>query len=61
MTWKHVLTIAVGGAVALIGARMDQAGSMTPVATLIIGGALGHAQSAARAEPPRPPPPQITS
>jgi len=45
VTWKHVATIMIGAAVALAGASLQQAAALTPVATLVIGGALGHAQS----------------
>lgn len=45
MTWKHVAAIGLGAAVGVVGALTGGA-ALVPLATLIVGGALGHAQGA---------------
>lgn len=44
MTWKHVAAIGLGAAVGVAGALTGGV-LLLPLATLIVGGALGHAQA----------------
>lgn len=44
MTPWHVVTIAIGGAVAALGGLTGHVDAFMPLATLIVGGAFGHAQ-----------------
>jgi len=44
MTWKHIAAITVGAAVGVVGVVATGGAALLPLATLIVGGALGHAQ-----------------
>ncbi len=43
MTALHVIVIAIGAALAALGVLSNHSGDTTPVATMIVGGALGNA------------------
>lgn len=46
MTYVHVIVIAIGAGLAALGIVTNHAGETTPVATMIVGGALGNASMA---------------